>query len=449
VPGAHGLMRIPERREGFDAGDRGLGRNCWSGATARAHPLCVGSHDPALDVLGDLLAGRRPGSRLASASVGSLGGILAVAAGEAHLAGSHLLDPETGEYNLPDLKRHAPEAKLAVVTLAHRAQGLLVPKGNPKGLRSFEDLARPDVLFVNRQRGSGTRVLLDHELARRGLPAGRIRGYEREAHPRAVGVAVPQRAPPTRAWRARGGQGAGARLRPGGEGATTWWPVDCSRPARGAGAGPAGRPEFWRARAAGGYVDPETAEGAMIFLFLPRERAAGRRARAGRGPGRGAGRGPGRGPGARRASPAGSARRRAPARSAGKAVVLHLGHSVVEESPSSRATSIWSLALRASEATTPPFSAASGRGRVDRPGGPAWAAPCSAWAGSRAGERLKLAACRRQGGGRKSRGCCSSLWQGRPRLDGVPQLAARCRGSASCTVLDRVGEGALVPLLGL
>jgi putative molybdopterin biosynthesis protein len=188
---ASGILRIPERREGYDAGAEVAVELLVPSQQVEGTTLCVGSHDPALDVLSDLLSAARPGSRIASASVGSLGGLFAVAAGEAHLAGSHLLDPASGEYNLPDIRRHIPAAQVAVVTLAHRAQGLLVPKGNPKQLRAVEDLLRPDVLFVNRQRGSGTRVLLDDLLARRSLDPGAIRGYPREEYTHAaVAVAV-------------------------------------------------------------------------------------------------------------------------------------------------------------------------------------------------------------------------------------------------------------------
>lgn len=188
---ASGILRIPERREGYDAGAEVAVELLVPSQQVEGTTLCVGSHDPALDVLSDLLSAARPGSRIASASVGSLGGLFAVAAGEAHLAGSHLLDPASGEYNLPDIRRHIPAALVAVVTLAHRAQGLLVPEGNPKQLRAVEDLLRPDVLFVNRQRGSGTRVLLDDLLARRSLDPGAIRGYPREEYTHAaVAVAV-------------------------------------------------------------------------------------------------------------------------------------------------------------------------------------------------------------------------------------------------------------------
>jgi putative molybdopterin biosynthesis protein len=177
---AHGLLRVPESREGFDAGTDVSVELLVPESEVDETLLAVGSHDPSLDVLSDLLAAERPSARLSSVAVGSFGGLLAVAAGEAHLAGSHLLDPATGEYNLPDIERHIPQASVAVITLAHRAQGLLVPKGNPKGLRALSDLARNDVTLVNRQRGSGTRALLDHLLSRAGIASSSLRGYRRE-----------------------------------------------------------------------------------------------------------------------------------------------------------------------------------------------------------------------------------------------------------------------------
>jgi putative molybdopterin biosynthesis protein len=128
------------------------------------------------------LARRSPGASLASANVGSLGGLLALARGEAHLAGSHLLDEDSGVYNLSYIQRHLAGRRIVLVQLAGRVQGLIVPRGNPKHLESLEDLARPDVLFVNRQRGSGTRVLLDYQLGQLGLDPSQIQGYEREEY---------------------------------------------------------------------------------------------------------------------------------------------------------------------------------------------------------------------------------------------------------------------------
>src|SRR6185437_4928958 len=123
-----------------------------------------------------------PRITLASSNVGSLGGLVAVRDGLCHLAGSHLLDPATGEYTLPYLERvFGPRAsEVAVVRLVHREQGLLVAPGNPLGLRGVADLARPDVRYVNRQRGAGTRVLLDHLIAQLGLSPDAIAGYARE-----------------------------------------------------------------------------------------------------------------------------------------------------------------------------------------------------------------------------------------------------------------------------
>ena len=127
---------------------------------------------------------------MASSNVGSLGGLVALRDGLCHLAGSHLLDPATGEYTLPYLDRILGRtAKIAVVRLVHRDQGLLVAPGNPLGLTGIADLTRPDLRYVNRQRGAGTRVLLDHELGGLGVDPTTISGYSREEHTH-LGVAA-------------------------------------------------------------------------------------------------------------------------------------------------------------------------------------------------------------------------------------------------------------------
>jgi putative molybdopterin biosynthesis protein len=132
---------------------------------------------------------------LASSNVGSLGGLVALRDGLCHLAGSHLLDPETGEYTLPYLPRvlgHGGAVNdVTVIRLVHREQGLIVAAGNPLGITGIEDLSRPGLRYVNRQRGAGTRVLLDHELRRRGIEPGDVVGYQREEHTHlAVAAAV-------------------------------------------------------------------------------------------------------------------------------------------------------------------------------------------------------------------------------------------------------------------
>ena len=127
--------------------------------------------------------------RLVSANAGSQGGLISVKRGEAHMAGTHLLDPETGEYNISYIRRFVPDVPVRLVTLAGREQGLVVRRGNPKSVHSLKDLTRSDVQFINRQRGSGTRVLLDYHLSQLELSADQIHGYHQEEYTH-LGVAA-------------------------------------------------------------------------------------------------------------------------------------------------------------------------------------------------------------------------------------------------------------------
>jgi putative molybdopterin biosynthesis protein len=175
---ADGIVVIPRGSQGLPAGEKVSVRLYRSTAEIKRTILAIGSHDITLDVMAQFLAAR--GRRLASANVGSLGGLVALRRGEAHLAGSHLLDPESGEYNLSYIRQYLPEIPVRVVALVGREQGLLVAPGNPMGLKSLEDLGNPDIQFVNRQRGAGTRVLLDYHLGKLGLAPEAISGYAQE-----------------------------------------------------------------------------------------------------------------------------------------------------------------------------------------------------------------------------------------------------------------------------
>ena len=140
----------------------------------------AGSHDLALDLLIGQLRRTHPEVSVVASNVGSLAGLIALARGEAQVAGCHLLDEDSGEYNLPFIRRILPGEGITLVSLVHRQQGLMVARGNPKGIIALKDLVRPDVVLVNRQRGAGTRVLLDLQLRRLGIPAALVRGYQRE-----------------------------------------------------------------------------------------------------------------------------------------------------------------------------------------------------------------------------------------------------------------------------
>jgi molybdate-binding protein/DNA-binding transcriptional regulator YhcF (GntR family) len=158
----------------------------------RKNTICVvGSHDLALNILIDLLKKRHNEIEIDITHAGSLGGLIALQEERAHLAGIHLLDEETGEYNYPYVKRVLPGREIAIVHLVYRIQGLMFARGNPRRIEGLADLKRPGVTFVNRQKGSGTRVLLDIQMHQLGISPLEIKGYEREMDTHlAVGLCV-------------------------------------------------------------------------------------------------------------------------------------------------------------------------------------------------------------------------------------------------------------------
>ena len=153
--------------------------------------LASGSNDPVLDVLYTCLRKSHPEFFIFSANTGSTAGLIALEKGYTDIAWSHLLDPETGEYNIPYLARLVPSVKAVVVNLFFRELGFVIVRGNPLGIKGFEDLNRKGVRFLNRQAGSGTRLLLDHELGKAGISSRDIAGYDEEVFTHIeVGLAV-------------------------------------------------------------------------------------------------------------------------------------------------------------------------------------------------------------------------------------------------------------------
>jgi putative molybdopterin biosynthesis protein len=175
---ADGITIVPRGSQGLAAGTKVPVRLMRRVADIDRTIFATGSHDILLDLLAQFLSTRE--RRLVSTNVGSLGGLVALRRNEAHLAGSHLLDPDSGEYNLPAIRQYLPGRRVRVVALVGRLQGFLVAPGNHKDIRSVEDLVKPDVSFVNRQRGAGTRVLLDYHLGLKGIATQSIRGYNQE-----------------------------------------------------------------------------------------------------------------------------------------------------------------------------------------------------------------------------------------------------------------------------
>ena len=177
---ADGLALVPSGTQGMEAGEKIQVRMYRNRSEIEKTILAIGSHDLTLDLIAQFLA--EHDRRLASANVGSQGGLVALRRKEAHIAGSHLLDPKDGTYNISYIRQYMPDIPVKVVALVGRDQGLIVRKENPKGIKSLEDLTRHEVQFVNRQRGAGTRVLLDYHLGTKGITQEAIAGYNQEEY---------------------------------------------------------------------------------------------------------------------------------------------------------------------------------------------------------------------------------------------------------------------------
>lgn len=179
---ADGFVRIPAMSEGYSAGTEVSVEMLRGRDEIENTIVCIGSHDNALDLLSNQLRRIYPKFSLSSAHVGSMGGIIALKKGEAHIAGTHLLDEATGEYNSSFLQRLLKDRKMLLINLVYREQGFMVIRGNPKHVRDFKDLLRSDVCFINRQGGSGTRLLTDKHLKEKGISPKQIKGYDREEY---------------------------------------------------------------------------------------------------------------------------------------------------------------------------------------------------------------------------------------------------------------------------
>lgn len=177
---ADGILEVPQGLEGYEAGEEVTLRLLSPMEKLRNTLVVIGSHDPLLDELADMLHLGDPRLYMSSSHVGSMGGIMAIRRGEAHMAGCHLLDTADGTYNRSFIKKYFPKGDVKLVSCVGRQQGLMVARGNPLNICSFADISRQGIRYVNRQKGSGTRILTDYLCSREKVEPSDVYSYTRE-----------------------------------------------------------------------------------------------------------------------------------------------------------------------------------------------------------------------------------------------------------------------------
>ncbi len=179
---ADAMIRIPSHVEGIPENREVKAQLLRSLSSIENTVVIIGSHDNTLDVLADQIKAENGKVSISSSHVGSMGGLMAIKKGMCHMAGAHLLDPEDGSYNISYIKKYLPDHKVWVINLVMREQGLIVPKGNPENIASLEDIRDRQLCFINRQPGSGTRILLDYKLKSLDISPEDIKGYDTDEY---------------------------------------------------------------------------------------------------------------------------------------------------------------------------------------------------------------------------------------------------------------------------
>ena len=177
---ADGIIDVPQDCEGYVAGDKVEVILLRPKSDLDNTLTIIGSHDPIIDEIIDIMKRENKDSVVSSSHVGSMGAIMAIKRGEAQMGAIHLLDEVTGEYNVNHINKHFPNGGVVLEKGVMRIQGLMVAKGNPKNIEKFSDIARDDISYVNRQKGSGTRILCDYLMKQNGIVEKDVYGYQRE-----------------------------------------------------------------------------------------------------------------------------------------------------------------------------------------------------------------------------------------------------------------------------